>query len=79
MSSTPEGYFIDWDGNIRDANDPGNGFHTEVDKVAKYVAVKHKGGTLMHEATFYPTLEAIEKKGIKAQFVPSSQPWGLQD
>jgi hypothetical protein len=70
------GFFIDWDGNARSTDDPGGGYLCEVDTVARYVAITTKTGTLMHEGTFYKTLAAIEKAGIKAALVPGSHPWG---
>jgi hypothetical protein len=77
--STPEGYFVDWDGNVRLTTDPGGGYVCEVDPVAKYVGVMSKNGALAHEATFYKNLEAIARAGIKAELVPGSQPWGNQN
>jgi hypothetical protein len=77
--STPEGYFVDWDGNVRLTTDPGGGYLCDVDAVAKYVGVTTKTGTLVHEATFYKNMEAIAKAGIKAELVPGSHPWGRQD
>ena len=74
--SNPAGYFVDWDGNIRQTDDPGGGYHCDVDGPARYVAVLTKNGTLAHEATFYRDLAAIERVGIKARLVPGSQPWG---
>ena len=74
MSS--EGYFIDWDGNMRSTDDPGGGYACEVDMVARYVAVMGKGGALVHEATYYKTIEDVSKAGIKATLVPGSHPWG---
>jgi hypothetical protein len=74
-----EGYFIDWNGNARRTDDPGNGYHCEVDRGARYVAVMSKSGAMMHEATLYLTLEAIAKAGLKAEFLPGSQPWGERD
>jgi hypothetical protein len=71
-----EGYFVDWDGNARSTLDAGGGYAVETDPVARYVAIMTKGGSLMHEATFYKTLADIEKAGIKAPLVPGSHPWG---
>jgi len=71
-----EGFFVDWDGNARNTLDPGGGYVCETDPVARYVAITTKGGTLVHEGTFYKTLTDIEKAGIKASFVPGSHPWG---
>ncbi len=73
---TEVGFFIDWNGRARSTQDPGGGFFCEVDPVARYVAVKAKGGSMVHEGTFYRTLEAIAKAGIKAEFVTSTVPWG---
>ncbi|HEY0466404.1 MAG TPA: hypothetical protein VGC79_19475 [Polyangiaceae bacterium] len=73
------GFFVDWNGNARSTDDPGGGFKCEVDPVAKYVAVMTPGGTMVHEATFYKSLEAIEKARIRAPSVPGSHPWGSKD
>jgi hypothetical protein len=74
--SIAEGFFVDWDGNARSTLDAGGGYVVETDTVARYVAIMTKGGSLMHEATFYKSLADIEKAGIKATLVPGSQPWG---
>jgi hypothetical protein len=63
------GFFIDWDGNARPVAKPGKGWRCEVDLKTKYVMVFGKHGTLDHESTYYPTLEAIAAKGIKAELV----------
>jgi hypothetical protein len=72
------GYFMDWDGNIRSTDDPGNGYRCDVDRPARYVGVLSKSGALMHEATFYKDLAAIEKAGIKGTLVAGSHPWGKE-
>ncbi|MFG1424267.1 hypothetical protein [Roseixanthobacter liquoris] len=74
-----EGFFVDWNGNVRETRDPGGGYVCESDPVARYVAITTKGGTLVHEATFYRTLADIAKAGIKAELVPGSHPWGQRD
>ena len=71
------GFFMDWDGNLRRADDPGGGYVCEVDAAARYVAVM-KGSTLAHEATLYKTLADVEKAGIKATVVPGTYPLGSQ-
>ncbi len=76
---TPEGYFVDWDGHVRLTTDPGGGYVCDVDTGARYVGVMTKSGALVHEATFYKDMAAIEKAGIKASFVPGSHPWGNPD
>lgn len=72
------GFFVDWDGNARSTEDPGGGYLCDVDPVARYVGVTTKGGSLVHEGTFYKTLADIEKAGIKAEWVPGSHPWGVK-
>jgi hypothetical protein len=47
--------------------------------VARYVAVTTKGGTLVHEGTFYKSVADIEKAGIKASLVPGAHPWGRRE
>ena len=78
MAVTP-GFFVDWNGKARRTDDAGGDFVVEVDTVAKYVALSTTAGTLMHEATFYKTLEDMQKKGIKAELVPGSHPWGMKN
>jgi nitrogenase-associated protein len=73
------GFFIDWAGRARSVEDPGGGYHCEVDAPARYVAVKTKRGSMVHEATLYRSLEAIAKAGIKAELVAGSFPWGEAD
>lgn len=73
------GFFVDWNGNTRATNDPGGGYLCEADPVARYVAITTPSGMLMHEATFYKSLEDIAKAGITAPLVPGSHPWGRPD
>ncbi len=73
------GYFVDWDGNARHTDDPGGGYLCDVDTGARYVGITTKTGILVHEATLYKDLAAIERAGIKAALVPGSQPWGQHD
>jgi hypothetical protein len=75
-SKPSRGYFLDWDGHLRDVDDPGNGYRCEVDTGARYVGVFSASGALDHEATLYKTMEAVAKAGIHATLVPGSQPWG---
>jgi hypothetical protein len=63
------GYFIDWDSNLRSTDHPGKGHHCEIDPIARYVAIKDKYGSMIHEATFYTSLDAVAKAGIKSPLV----------
>lgn len=74
-----QGFFVDWSGNARSTLDPGGGHVCEVDAGARYVAVTTRGGTLVHEASFYRSLADIAKAGITAPLVPGSHPWGKSD
>lgn len=78
MTMIPEGFFVDWSGNLRKTTDPGGGFVCDVDLAARYVGVKTAKGVLMHEATFYKDQAAVDKAGIKGKLVPGSEPWGDQ-
>ena len=71
-----EGFFVDWDGNVRSTADPGGGYLCETDPAARYVAVTTRGGTLVHEGTFYRSVADIAKAGITAPLVAGSHPWG---
>lgn len=73
------GYFIDWNGKARSTDDPGGGYVCDIDRVARYVAVTTPTGTLIHEATFYRSMQDVAKAGITAALVPGSTPWGKPD
>ncbi len=73
------GFFVDWNGNARRTEDAGGDLVVDVDTAARYVALYTTSGTLMHEATYYKTLEDMEKKGIKASLVDGSVPWGMKN
>jgi hypothetical protein len=72
------GCLIDWNGNARGVQDAGGDFVVGVDLPSKHVALHTPKGTLMHEATFHRTLDDIARKGVRAELVPGSHPWGLQ-
>ncbi|CAN5269886.1 hypothetical protein BH10PSE13_BH10PSE13_08270 [soil metagenome] len=74
-----DGYFIDWNGNARSAQDPGGGYICDIDRPARYVAITTPTGALVHEATLYRSLEDIAKAGITAELVPGDTPWGSPD
>lgn len=74
--SDREGFFIDWNGKARSTLDPGGDYLCEIDSVARYVAITTKSGTLVHEGTFYRSLDALAKAGITTELVAGSTPWG---
>jgi hypothetical protein len=71
-----EGFFVDWNGDLRSTGDPGGGYRCEVDLPARYVAIYAKTGSLIHEATLYKSQADLDKAGIKSKLVPGSHPWG---
>jgi hypothetical protein len=79
MMSVPAGYFVDWGGKTRSTQDPGGGYVCEVDMPARYVAILGKNRALVHEATYYKTLEDVARAGIKAPLVAGDVPWGRAD
>jgi len=71
-----DGFFVDWDGNARNTLDPGGGYLCETDPVARYVAITTKGGTLMHEGTFYKNTHRHSKGGHQSIVRPRITPLG---
>ncbi|HEY3301037.1 MAG TPA: hypothetical protein VGJ90_09715 [Methylophilaceae bacterium] len=70
--SEKTGYFIDWDGQVRSTEQLAKGQQCEIDRVAKYVAIKDKYGSMLHEATFYASLESVRAAGVTAPLVSES-------
>lgn len=60
------GYFVDWNGNIRRVEAPGEGYRCQV--VLKTgclgVAVIDSEGAVCYEAAYYPTLDALQAAGV---------------
>lgn len=71
----PAGYFVDWDGNTRRTEAPGDGMHCRVEecelKGEPYLGVDvlDDGDFVIHEATFFPSLEALTHAGITIRLV----------
>lgn len=65
--SDEAGFFIDWEGEVRSTAELAKGQHAEIDRVSRYVAIKDKYGSMVHEATFYVSLEAVAAAGITAK------------
>jgi len=59
------GFFIDWNGKVRPVAEPGPGYVCEVDEAARYVAVEKGRGNVVHEGSWFASLEAIAAAGIK--------------
>jgi hypothetical protein len=59
------GFFVDWNGKVRAVADPGPGYACDVDEGARYIAVEKGRGNVVHEASWFASLEAIAAAGIK--------------
>lgn len=66
------GFFVDWDGNTRRVEAPGDGLSCAViEKEDDYqcVDVIDADGFVCHEATLYQTLEDLEAVGVTINLV----------
>jgi len=64
------GFFVDWDGNTRRVEAPGEGMKcVVVDRGHKGVDVLDSQDFVIHEATFFPTLEAVAAAGVIVNLV----------
>jgi len=64
--STTAGFFVDWDGNARSTLDPGWRLPLRSRSGRAYVAITTKGGSLVHEGTFYRSVANIERRASSA-------------
>lgn len=63
--SNVTGFFVDWDGNTRRFEQPGEGLECLlVERGHLGVDVCDSEGFVVHEATFFPTLEAAAAAGV---------------
>lgn len=58
------GYFVDWNGKVRAVAEPGAGYVCQVDEAARYVAVEKGLGNVVHEGSWFASLDAIAAAGI---------------
>ena len=64
------GFFVDWDGNTRRVDAPGDGMECEVvDRGHMSVDVLDSQGFVIPEATCFPTLEAVAAAGVVVNLV----------
>lgn len=64
------GYFVDWNGDTRRFESPGDGYTCRIsDRSFPSVDVIDPAGFVCHEATFFPTLEAVCAAGIKVNLI----------
>lgn len=63
------GYFVDWNGDTRSTEQPGDCFECIVDEQAAHVEVVDSQGFVVHVCTFFPTLEAVEAAGVSVNLI----------
>lgn len=65
------GFFVDWDGNTRRVEAPGSGYTCLIVEKDGYLGVDvlDPDGFVCHEATYYPTLEALEAVGVAINLI----------
>lgn len=65
------GFFVDWDGNTRRVEAPGNGLSCMLREHETFtgVDVVEPDGCVCHEAVFYPTLDALRAVGVTINLV----------
>ena len=65
------GFFVDWDGNTRRVECPGEGLSCKVITRLDYVDIDviDAAGFVCHEATYYPTLAALEAVGVAINLI----------
>lgn len=59
------GFFVDWDGNTRRFESPGDGLTCQIaSRNYPSVDVINADSYIIHEASFFPTLEALKAVGV---------------
>jgi hypothetical protein len=71
IAPPPKGFFVDWDGNTRRVEAPGDGYTCQViDKPThRGVDVITANGFVHHECTFFETLDDVEKAGVTINLI----------
>lgn len=63
------GFFVDWNGYTRRTEQPGDFFECIVDERAAHVDVVDSEGFVVHECSFFPTLDAVEAAGVSINLI----------
>lgn len=64
------GFFVDWNGKTRRTDEPGEGMTCRVvDRGHTGVDVIDAEGFVIHEATFFATLEAVAAGGVVVELI----------
>lgn len=63
------GFFVDWNGDTRRTDRPGDCFECIVDERAAHVDVVDSEGFVVHACIFFPTLEAVAAADISVHLI----------
>ncbi len=66
---TIAGFFVDWNGNTRRTEQPWEPYVCIVDEPAAHVVVADSEGFVVHECSYFPTLDAVEAAGVSVNLV----------
>ncbi|MFJ3109918.1 hypothetical protein [Pseudomonas putida] len=66
---TIAGFFVDWNGDTRRTEQPGDFFECIVDEHAAHVDVVDSEGFVVHECSYFPTLEAVKSAGVTVNLI----------
>lgn len=61
------GFFVDWNGNARKTEAPGEGLKCDVDVAGSHVNVVDQCGFVIHECVLFKTIEAMQAAGVDVQ------------
>ncbi len=64
------GFFVDWNGNTRRFELPGDGYTCRLaNRNFPSVDVIDPAGFVCHEATFFPTLDEVKSAGVEVNLI----------
>ncbi|MGE8063733.1 hypothetical protein [Pseudomonas sp. NPDC089569] len=74
-----QGYFVDWNGHVRQVSKPGAGFKCVSGVDARFVEVLGSDGGVIHEADLWLSLDDLKAAGIPIKLIdrePTFRPAG---
>jgi hypothetical protein len=63
------GFFVDWNGDTRRTEQPGDQYECIVNEQTWQVDVVDSDGGVVHEGRYFPTLEAVEAAGVTINLI----------
>lgn len=66
---TIAGFFVDWNGDTRRTEQPWEHYEYIVDEQAAHVDVVDSQGFVVHECSYFPTLEAVAAAGVSVKLI----------